>query len=138
MSIIHKRFCQDIENIHITHGYKTFIKRNELGLEKSHSTDAFVIANGNIQKRVGTVEIKQIHRNNRVLQLNRKGFKPSIKKEKSKVNPEDLFWVNGKQYICKGMFNRGKYICYGSTKKKEYFKFSQVEKVFRQGSLTWC
>jgi hypothetical protein len=137
MSIIHKRFWKDIPNLETTCGYETFIKRNELGLEKSHSTDAFVIANGNIQERTKIIEVKQIHRSNRILQLNRKGFKPSIKKEKSKVNPEDLFWVSNKQYICKGMFNKGKYITYGSTKNKEYFKFSQVEKIYRQGSLVW-
>lgn len=137
MSIIHKRFWQNIDDLQITYGYKTFIKRNELGLEKSHNTDAFIIASGTIQKRTKDTEIKQVHRNNRVLQLNRKGFKPSIKREKSKVNPEDLFWINGKQYVCKGMFNQGRYITYGSTKKKEYFKFSQVERIYRQGSFVW-
>jgi hypothetical protein len=137
MSIIHKRFWQDVNNLQITYGYETFVKRNELNLEKSHSSDAFVIAKGTIQNRRKEQVIQQKHRNNRVLQLNRKGFKPSIKKEKSKVNPEDLFWVNGKQYICKGMFNKGQYITYGSTKKKEYFKFSKVEKIYHQGSFAW-
>jgi len=137
MSIIHKKFWQDVEDLQITYGYKTFIKRNELGLEKSHVNDAYVIANGGIQERAKETEIKQVHRNNRVLQLNRKGFNPSIKREKSKVNPEDLFWVSRRRYVCKGMFNQGQYITYGSTKKKEYFKFSQVERIYRQGSFAW-
>jgi len=137
MSIIHKRFWQDVDDLQITYGYETFIKRNELNLEKTHSTDAFVIAKGTIQNRCNEQIIQQKHRNNRVLQLNRNGFKPSIKKKKSKVNPEDLFWVNEKQYICKGMFNKGQYITYGSTKKKEYFKFSKVEKIYHQGSFAW-
>lgn len=137
MSIIHKKFKQNIPDVEITYGYITFVNRNKLGLEKSHSTDSFVIANGNIQERTKNTDIKQVHRNNRVLQLNRKGFAPSIKRKKSKVNPEDLFWINGKQYICKGMFNKGQYITYGSTKNKEYFKFSQVEKTYSQGSFVW-
>jgi hypothetical protein len=137
MSIIHKKFWQDVDDLKITYGYVTFVNRNNLCLKKSHSTDAFVICNWGVQKRTKETEIKQVHRNNRVLQLNRKGFKPSIKREKSKINPEDLFWVNGKQYICKGMFNRGQYITYGSTKKKEYFKFSEVEKTYRYGSFVW-
>ena len=137
ISIIHKKFKQDIPDIEITYGYITFVNRNKLGLEKSHSTDAFVIANGNIQERTKDTNIKQVHRNNRVLQLNRKGFAPSIKREKSKVNPEDLFWIMGKQYICKGMFNKGRYITYGSTKNKEYFNFSKVEKTYCQGSFVW-
>ena len=96
-----------------------------------------MISNGTNQSRTKAIEIKQVHRNNRVLQLNRKGFKPSIKKEKSKANPGDLFWVTGKQYTCTGMFNKGKYICYGSTSKKEYFNFTKVEKIYKQGSFVW-
>ena len=137
MSIIHKRFWQDVDDLRVTYGYETFIKRNELKLEKSHSTDAFVIAKGAIQNRRKEQIIQQKHINNRVLQLNRKGFAPSIKREKSKVNPEDLFWISGKQYFCKGMFNKGQYITYGSTKKKEYFKFSKVEKIYHQGSFAF-
>ena len=137
MNVVNKRFQQDIYELKITYGHITWVKRNELRLEKTHYNDAFVISGGQNQERIRPIEIKQIHRNNRVLQLNRKGFKPSIKKEKSKVNPEDLFWVAGKKYSCKGMFNKGLYICYGSTKKKEYFSFKKVEKIYKQGSLIW-
>jgi len=138
MNIINKRFKQDIPELNITYGNITFVNRNNLGLAKTHYNDAFVISNGtNNQSRTKAIEIKQVHRNNRVLQLNRKGFKPSIKKEKSKANPGDLFWVTGKQYTCTGMFNKGKYICYGSTSKKEYFNFTKVEKIYKQGSFVW-
>ena len=137
MSIIHKKFYQDIPDMRVTYGYITFTDRKELGLEKSHATDAFVIAGGTIHERVKTMELHHVHRNNRVLQLNRKGYRPSIKRDKSKANPYDLFWVKGKQYVCKGMFSMGRYICYGSTKKKEYFKFTDVEKIYRQGSIVW-
>ena len=137
MSIIHKKFRLDIPEVKITYGHITFVNRNNLGLEKSHVNDAYVIANGSIQERVKEIEIKQVHKNNRVLQLNRKRFKPSIKREKSKVNPYDLFWIGNKKYICKGMFNKGQYITYGNTKNKEYFKFADVEKIYRQGSFVW-
>jgi len=137
MNIINKKFIQDIPNIGLTYGNITSVNRNKLGIEKSHVNDAFVIGGGANQERCKEVEIKQVHRNNRVLQLNRKGFKPSIKKNKSKVNPYDLFWVNGKQYSCKGMSSYGKCIWYNIAKKKEYFKFSQVEKVYHFGSFAW-
>lgn len=120
-----------------TFGYETKVKIRELGLDKTHSNDAFVIANGTIQKRSKSFEVIQKRRNNRCLQLNRKGYKPSIKKERFKIQPLDLFWVKGKQYVCKGMFGYGKYICYGSTKLKEYFKIDQVEKYYYRGSLVW-
>lgn len=137
MNIINKRFWQDIQDLKVTYGNITFVNRNKLGITKTHYNDAFVISGGLNQDRVKPVEIKQVHRNNRVLQLNRKGFKPSIKRKKSKVNPEDLFWINGKQYICKGMFNKGQYITYGSTKNKEYFRFADVEKIYQHGSVVW-
>jgi len=137
MNIINKKFRQDIPELKITYGNITWVKRNNLNLEKNHINDAFVISNGTNQIRIKSVEIKQVHRNNRVLQLNRKGFKPSIKREKSKVNPGDLFWIGGKQYICKTMFNKGNYIRYGDVKMKEYFNFSKVTKIFKYGSFIW-
>ena len=81
MSIINKRFLGDIPNLKVTYGNITFVDRNKLGLEKTYYNDAFVISGGNSQQRCKLIEIKQKHRNNRVLQLNRKGFKPSIKEE---------------------------------------------------------
>jgi hypothetical protein len=137
MNIINKRFFKNIPNLKITYGNITWVNRNDLGLEKTHYNDAFVISGGSKQERIKPIEIKQVHRNNRVLQLNRKGFKPSIKRNKSKVNPGDLFWVGNKQYSCKAMFSYGTAICYGSTKKKEYFNFKKVEKIFHFGSFVW-
>lgn len=137
MSIIHKKFLNDIPTLSVTYGNVTFVNRNKLGLEKTHYNDAFVIARGTNQSRVKPFEIIQKHRNNRVLQLNRNGFKPSIKKEKSKVNPLDIFWIGKKSFVCKGMSGIGRYICYGSVKKREYFKFSDVTKIFKFGSFAW-
>ena len=76
-------------------------------------------------------------KNKRCLQLNRKGFKPSIKRNRSIIAPLDLFWVNKIKYSCRGMYNKGKYILYGDVKKKEYFKMNSVEKYFNNGSLVW-
>lgn len=137
MAIINKRFWNDIPTLKVTYGNVTFVNRNELGLEKTHYNDAFVISGGTIQKRVEPFQIIQKHRNNRVLQLNRKGFKPSIKREKSKINPLDIFYIGKKSFICTGMFNKGRYIMYGTTKKKEYFRFSDVTKIFKFGSFSW-
>ena len=135
MSIINKRFWLDIPNLQITYGNITYVNRNNLGLDKTHFNDAFVISMGTDQDRIKPLVINQKHINNRVLQLNRKGFKPSIKRNKSKVNPGDLFWINNKQFTCKGMFSKGKQISYGSAKNNEYFNFSKVTKIFKQGSL---
>jgi len=137
MSIIHKRFFKDISNLHVTYGYITQLKRNNYNIEKTHYNDAFIISGGSNQIRSKSILIEQKHRNNRVLQLNRKGFKSSIKKRRSKILPKDLFWSNNKRYICKGMFNKGKYVLYGNSKKKEYIKISDIEKYYNFGSLVW-
>lgn len=51
-----------------TYGYITKAKRKELGLEKTHYNDAFVIAGGGNQKRVEPIYFEQIRRNNRSLE----------------------------------------------------------------------
>jgi hypothetical protein len=137
MNIINKRFKEDIKDLEMTFGYITFVDRNKLKLEKSHVNDAFVIAKGNNQTRCKQFNIIQKHRNNRVLQMNRRGFIPSIRRKRYKIQSGDLFWVNNKKYISKGMHSKGKYICYGSMKKKEHFNIEKVEKYFNIGSLIW-
>ena len=93
-----------------TYGYITKYNRVKLGLEKSHSNDAFVVAGGNGQQRTIEYSLNQIRRNNRCLQLNRKGFKPSIRRQRYSFQPYDLVKYNGGIYEVKGVFNRGDYI----------------------------
>lgn len=138
MNIIRNRFQKDIKNLGITYGYITFIERNKLGLEKSHINDAFVIAGGTNQNRVKSFEIIQKHRNNRKLQIQRKGFAPSIRRSRSKIQPLDLLWIKGKEYTCKGMHSYGKeIICVDKSGKKFNFSTKLVEKVFSFGSFVW-
>jgi cytochrome c553 len=63
-----------------TYGHITKHNRIKQGLGKSHINDAFIIAGGTVQKRSKPYVVKQVRRNNRCLQLNRKGFKPSIRR----------------------------------------------------------
>ena len=135
MSIIHKRFSQDIPNVEITFGYKTFVDRIELGLEKSHYNDAFVIAEGKNQQRITPIIIKQKHRNNRVIQLNRKGFKPSIRKQRYKIQPKDLIWMNGKKHVASGVHSYGKYV--SIEKSKKVFSIKNIEKIYSFGSFAF-
>jgi len=137
MSIINKRFFNDIKDLEVTYGNITFVNRNKLGLTKTHCNDAFIISKGTNQVRTKHIEIIQKHRNNRVLQVNRKGFKPSIKRNRSIIAPLDLFWVGKIKYSCKTMFGYGRYIAYGDMKKKEYFNINKIKKYFNNGSLVW-
>lgn len=135
MSIISKRFYQDIPNLQVSYGYQTFIKRNELGFEKSHNNDAFVISGGTFQERTNTWVIEQKHRHNRAIQLNRKGFKPSIKTHIYKIQPKDLIWVEGKKFSVVGIQNRGSYV-----KVKDYVKViptKKIESMYNFGGFVW-
>jgi hypothetical protein len=135
MSIIRKRFWKDIPDLQVTYGYITWVNRNTLGLEKSHSNDAFVIANGTFQERTKPFDVFQKHRNNRVLQIQRSdGIR--IRRKRAIIQPGDLFWVKGKKYSSRGMHSGGRYI-YCEGVKKGYLRFQDVQKCFHQGSLIW-
>jgi len=135
MSIIHKRFEQDIDNLKINYGYDTFIKRNELGLEKSHSTDAFIIADGTVQERSRSWNIEQKHRHNRAIQLNRKGFKPSIRTTIYKIQSKDLVWSSGKVFSVLGVQNKGQYVKVVDSKK--VIPVKTLDSIYNFGSLAW-
>ncbi len=108
-------------------------------LEKSHSTDAFVIANGNIQERAGEICVEQKRKNNRCLQLNRKGFAPSIRKRRYTHQPKDLVRIKGTTFEVIGVHSYGTQIklknqqgvCMNSSVKK----LSDFH--FQQGTLIW-
>ncbi len=91
-----------------TYGYVTKYQRTKLGLEKSHVNDAFVIAGGTDQERCRSYQVIQVGRNKRSLQLNRKGFKPSIRRQRYQLQPHDLVKYEGKTYSVKGVH------CYGT------------------------
>jgi 5-methylcytosine-specific restriction endonuclease McrA len=93
-----------------TYGYVTKYERNKLGLDKSHINDAFVIAGGTDQERCRPYEVVQVRRNNRSLQTNRKGFKPSIRKQRYQLHPHDVVTYEGKVYKVKGVFNYGTWV----------------------------
>jgi len=101
---------QSQELISHTYGYITKHDRTKLGLEKSHTNDAFVIAGGTNQKRCKPFIATQTRRNNRSIQTNRKGFKSSIRKQRYKFQPNDMVRFNNKIYKVKGVFNYGTWV----------------------------
>jgi len=93
-----------------TYGHITKNNRIKAGLPKSHINDAFVIAGGTDQQRCKPIVSKQIRRNNRSIQINRKGFKPSIRRQKYKLQPNDIVKYLGKECKVKAIFNKGNWI----------------------------
>jgi len=101
----------NILNCNWTYGYITKHNRIQQGLEKSHVNDAFIIAGGgNTQERSKAQQLTQTRRNNRSIQTNRKGYKPSIRRQRYKMQPNDL--VNYSSMLCrvKGIFSYGKWV----------------------------
>jgi len=135
MSIIQRKFKQDIPDAKITFGYKTFIDRNKLGLAKTHYNDAFVIANGTTQQRCKTIAITQKHRNNRAIQMNRKGFAPSIRKQRYAIQPKDFIWIGGKKYVVSGIQNKGAYIKIENSKK--VYPTKNIERIYHFGGFSY-
>ncbi|MFH1521268.1 MAG: hypothetical protein ABID61_06490 [Candidatus Micrarchaeota archaeon] len=93
-----------------TYGHITKHNRIKQGLQKSHVNDAFIIAGGTTQERCKPYIVKQVRRNNRSIQTNRKGFKPSIRRQRYKLQPNDLVRYGGKECRVKGVFSYGKWI----------------------------
>lgn len=74
-----------------TYGYITKCNRIKMGMEKTHTNDAFVIAEGKNQIRSSKpYHVIQIRRNNRSIRISRKGKPPSIKRQRYKYSPGDL------------------------------------------------
>lgn len=67
MTLIRTRIV-DTLGCDTTYGYITKSKRIELGLNKSHNNDAFVIAGGKDQVRTSIINYSQTRRNNRSLE----------------------------------------------------------------------
>ena len=109
MNVVRKHVAERLKH-DITYGYETKYNRLKLGLPKSHVNDAFVIAGGTIQKRCKPFTVKQVRRNNRSIQTNRKGFKPSIRRQRYALQPFDLVRHKKKEYRVKGMFNYGTWV----------------------------
>jgi len=135
MSIIRWKFREIYPDCIMIYGNETFVKRNILRLEKTHCNDAFIIANGTNQSKTVPVLFKQKHRNNRVLQVNRKGFRPSIRKQRYSIQPYDLITVNGKRYVVKGCHSYGRSIVCTDSINKFYFNIKKVKKVFHIKSI---
>ena len=94
-----------------TYGYITKERRVEADVEKSHVNDAFVIAGGdeNTERSV-RMQLRQTRRNNRSIQTNRNGYKPSIRRQRYDRQPNDLVRYREKEYRVKGVHSYGKYV----------------------------
>ena len=132
MAIIRKKFWADVPDLKVSYGYITFVNRIALQIEKTHYNDAFVIAGGGDQQRIEPVEIIQKHKNNRVLQLNRKGFAPSIRKQRYAIQPKDLVWIEGERKVTGGVHQLGRRVIVD----KKSIALKNIQKAFHFGTFS--
>lgn len=130
MNIIRRKFRWDLD-CRMTYGNYTFQDRVELSLEKTHVNDAFVIANGSNQERCKEFNVIQKRRNNRCLQKNRKGFKPSIRRQRYNIQPKDLVKIGNQWFQTNGVHCNGARLMVN----KKSVSIKKVNSVFSFGSL---
>ncbi len=117
----------DVIGAKITFGYVTKRKRLNLSLEKTHNNDAYVISGGEKQERCIVSQHKQIRRNNRKLQQNRKGYKPAIRRQRYRIQSGDLISYKHKKFISGGTFNLGRYVVF--VKNNYGIKYAKINDI---------
>ena len=135
MNIIRSQFLKLVPEADETFGYLTRIGRRELGLEKSHRNDAFVIVGGTDQQRAEAWEFLFKRRNNRSLQKNRKGYGISVRRRRYSIQSWDLVRWEGKLCRTKGTQGYGKYLGLVVDGKTVVKRVDSVEVVFHEKSL---
>jgi len=90
-----------------TFGHVTKKRRIENDIAKSHVNDAFVIAGGNGHKRVVPYHVKDLRCNNRKLELNRKTYGRSIRRQHYKFQPNDVVQYSNRKVSVRGTHCKG-------------------------------
>jgi len=135
MNIVKSQLLKQLPNAEETFGYITKAIRLELGLEKTHAIDAFIAAQGTTQARAKTKLYLFKRKNNRQLQRNRKGYKPSIRRQRYALQPQDLVKFEGKMYRVVGIQNYGKYVKLTDGTKRIVKAIKHITVIFHQKTL---
>ena len=131
MNIVRNRFWKDVHGMKATYGDITFVNRNELGLEKSHVNDAFVIADGTNQERCNHTLFGQKRKNNRGLRKTYRGRKPAIRKQRYEIQPKDMIKIKNKWMHTQGCKNFGKSIVINNKS----FSVKKINKIYSSKTI---
>lgn len=135
MNIIRKRLLEHYPNAIETFGYVTKQNRQNLGLEKSHQNDAFVIAGGNKQERAETMGYKFKQANNRAIGIHRRGYAPTARKVRYPIQSGDIVKYEGRIYISRGNLGKGKSIYLEIEGKKKTVNSKKVELIYNRKNI---
>jgi len=107
MNTVRWKLTEELE-AESTYGHITKKNRTDMDIEKSHINDAFVIAEGtDDMDRCKHIISEQVKRNNRSLQITRKRYGRSIRKQRYDLQPNDLVRYKNKEYRVKGVHCKG-------------------------------
>ena len=140
MSMVRWRLV-NLLNCNHSYGYTTKSKRIALGLDKSHSNDAFVIAGGENQVRSEKTNFKQVRRNNRSLEKFYDAKYIDIRTGK-KVSGQDLF--SGRRCRNKSLNTenlhkfRGKKLSKGRRSIRQNRYFFQPNDLIKLGNIVYA
>ena len=140
MSMIRWKLVND-NDFNNTFGYITKSKRIILGIDKSHSNDAFIIAGGENQVRSEKTNFKQIRRNNRSLEKFYDAKYIDIRTGK-KVSGQDLF--SGRRCRNKSLNTenlhkfRGKKLSKGRRSIRQNRYFFQPNDLIKLGNIVYA
>ena len=138
MNVIRLRLLALFPDAIETFGYVTKANRYHHGIEKSHSSDAFVIAGGTTQDRARERNIIFKRKNNRSLQKNRNGFAPTIRRQRYKIQPQDIIEWNGIKCIAKGMQNKGAYLAFMLGTKRLVKNIKTIRLIFQNKGVVYA
>ena len=129
MNTVRWKIVNELDADH-TFGHITKKQRIENDIAKSHVNDAFMIAGGNNQRRSEALQGSRRRRNNRAIQINRKGYGRSIRKQRYDIQSGDLIEhkQTGKQSQSKGTMDYGRYV-YVNDSQDDYWKVENVKVV---------
>lgn len=135
MSIVRKRLLAHYTSAIETFGYVTKENRFELGIEKSHTNDAFVIAGGTNQTR-GVIQKWSFKRsNNRSLQKSRKGFGISVRRQRYLYQPKDIVEWEGGRHGVNGTHHKGKRCIIWINGKKKSKKVEDLKLIYKKKNI---
>lgn len=132
MNIVRSQLLKRNPGLETIFGYMTKFYRERLGLRKSHSNDAFVITDGKQQIRCNVLQVEQKRKNNRSLQKNRKGYKPSIRRQRYNIQPKDIIIFQGRQGITIGVHGYGNQVKFSSDDTVYSKPSKNIKLLYRQ------
>lgn len=72
---------------------------------------------------------------NRAIQLNRRGYNRSIRKQRYSMQPKDLVWIGKQIFSVMGVYSKGRYVRLKNCSKDIPTK--SVTKMYHFGSFVW-